>query len=192
MRGKKLDVDETEDAKILSPLVIAKSSLDSADPNKPETPANAPVKMAKRAIGSLGEKLTLLPQSAQNRCFGCGPENAIGLQLKFHSNDDGMIVGLGSISNLYEGPTGYLHGGIIATLLDEVMSKTIRNLGVAGMTRTLQIDYLRPVPSDSAIRMEAHLEHREGRKFFTRGKILDAQGSVLASGKALFIEVKKH
>ena len=138
------------------------------------------------------ENLTPLPSSAQNRCFGCGLQNPVGLQLKFLATETGAAVAFVTLSDCYEGPVGYLHGGILATLLDEVMSKSIRATGVAGVTRSLEIEYLRPVPSNSSIRLEAHLDRREGRKFFTRGKILSADGTTLATGKALFIEVRGH
>jgi uncharacterized protein (TIGR00369 family) len=134
--------------------------------------------------------LTPIAHSAQNRCFGCGKANPIGLHLDFFRTPDGLVVSHAAIANTYEGPTGYLHGGIIATLLDETMSKAIRAKGLTAMTRHLEVDYRRPVPSSSPIRMEGRLVRSEGRKHWAEAHILDPDGAKLAVGKGLFIEVK--
>ncbi len=136
------------------------------------------------------ENLTPLAHAAQNRCFGCGRANAIGLQLEFLLGEDGRVVCLATIADTYEGPPGYVHGGIIATLLDETMSKAVRSHGLVAMTRHMEVDYQRPVKSKAAIRMEGRVTRSEGRKHWTEAKILDEDGSVLAQGKGLFIEVQ--
>ena len=135
------------------------------------------------------EKLTPLAHTAQNRCFGCGPANPIGLHLDFMLTEDGRVVCLAEIPDTFEGPKGYVHGGIIATLLDETMSKAVRSHGVVAMTRHMEVDYLRPVPSIVAVRIEARVTHAEGRKHWAHARILDQRGSVLAEAKGLFVEV---
>jgi uncharacterized protein (TIGR00369 family) len=136
------------------------------------------------------ENLTPLAHAAQNRCFGCGQANAIGLKLEFLLGEDGRVVSLAAIPDTYEGPPGYVHGGIIATLLDEAMSKAVRSHGLVAMTRHMDVDYLRPVKSKAAIRLEGRVTRSEGRKHWTEAKILDDEGTVLAHGKGLFIEVQ--
>lgn len=135
------------------------------------------------------EKLTPLSHSSQNRCFGCGAANPTGLQLEFFLAEDGAAVSLPTISNDFEGPAGLVHGGVIATLLDEAMSKAVRATGVVSMTRKMEIEYLRPVPSGKPIRIEGRAVRSEGRKHWTEAKLLDADGVTLATGQALFIEV---
>ena len=58
-----------------------------------------------------------------------------------------------SFPNQFEGHPGFLHGGIIATLLDETMSKAVRARGLTAMTRHMEVDYKRPVPS---LRADSH------------------------------------
>ena len=136
------------------------------------------------------ENLTPLAHAAQNRCFGCGQANPIGLHLEFFLAEDGSVVCPTEIPDTYEGPPGYVHGGIIATLLDETMSKAVRSHGLVAMTRQMEIDYLRPVASLSAIRLQGRVSHSEGRKHWTEARILDPHGTTLAEAKGLFIEVK--
>jgi uncharacterized protein (TIGR00369 family) len=135
------------------------------------------------------ENLTHMAHTAQNCCFGCGQANPSGLQLEFLLAADGTVVCPTTISAAFDGHPGYLHGGIIATLLDETMSKAVRALGLTAMTRHIEIDYRRPVPSGVPIRLEGHVMRSEGRKHWVKAKLLDAKGAALARGEGLFIEV---
>jgi uncharacterized protein (TIGR00369 family) len=138
------------------------------------------------------ENLTPLPHTAQNRCFGCGDANSAGLHLEFYLAEDGSVVSLPTVPDNFEGPIGSLHGGIIATLLDEAMSKAVRARGVTAMTRQMEIDYQRPVPSGEPIRIEGRVVRNEGRKHWTEARILNARAITLASSKGLFVEVRVH
>jgi uncharacterized protein (TIGR00369 family) len=138
------------------------------------------------------ENLTPMAHAAQNRCFGCGQTNPGGLHLEFLLADDHSVVSLALISDAFEGPPGYLHGGIIATLLDETMSKAVRARGFTAMTRHMEVDYLRPVSSQTPLRLEGRVTRSEGRKHWTEARILDSAGATLAQGKGLFIEVKQR
>jgi uncharacterized protein (TIGR00369 family) len=137
------------------------------------------------------ELLTPMEHKAQNRCFGCGQANEGGLRLEFFlAKDDRSVVCLPSVPHTFEGHTGLLHGGIIATLLDETMSKSVRARGFTAMTRHMEVDYLRPVPSATPLRIEGRVTHTEGRKHWSEARILDSHGKVLAQSKGLFVEVR--
>jgi uncharacterized protein (TIGR00369 family) len=136
------------------------------------------------------EPLTPLAHTAHNRCFGCGQANANGLRLEFLLASDGAVVSLPIVPEAFEGHPGYLHGGIIATLLDEAMSKAVRVLGRPSMTRNMEVEYLRPVPSGAPLRIEGRVVRNEGRKHWTEAVIVDAEEIALAHGKGLFIEIQ--
>jgi uncharacterized protein (TIGR00369 family) len=145
--------------------------------------------MSEERIAS-SENLTPMAHAAQNRCFGCGEANPMGMHLEFLLAEDGSVVCLAAVPDTFEGPVGYVHGGIIATLLDEAMSKAVRARGVRAMTRHMEVDYLRPVPSGAPIRLEGHVTHHEGRKHWVQARILNDEGTELAKGKGLFIELR--
>jgi uncharacterized protein (TIGR00369 family) len=136
------------------------------------------------------EHLAPMEHKAQNRCFGCGPANESGLRLEFYLADDRSVVCLPSVPHTFDGHAGLLHGGIIATLLDETMSKSVRARGFTAMTRHMEVDYPRPVPSATPLRIEGRVTHTEGRKHWSEARILDSHGKVLAQSKGLFVEVK--
>jgi uncharacterized protein (TIGR00369 family) len=135
------------------------------------------------------ERTTPVFHGAQNHCFGCGPGTAPGLKLQFESMDDGGVVCIATITDQYEGPPGYVHGGIIATMLDEAMSKANRITGVTAMTRHMEVDYLRPVPSGVPVRIEGRVTRSEGRKHWNSAQILNEDGVTLAKAAGLFIAI---
>ena len=138
------------------------------------------------------EHLKPMAHTAQNRCFGCGAANPAGLQLEFLLAEDKSVVSLATIPDGFAGHPGYLHGGIIATLLDESMNKSVRAQGLTAMTRQLEVDYLRPVPAGEPIRLEGRLVRSEGRKHWAEARILNVRGTALAEGKGLFIEIRSR
>jgi len=136
------------------------------------------------------EKLTPMVHGGQNYCFGCGMDNPNGLRLEFYLAEDQSVVCLVEVPERFEGPPGYVHGGVIATLLDEAMSKSVRAKGVAAMTRSMEVDYRRPVPVAQPLRIEGHLVSSEERRHNTEARILDQAGTVLATGRAVFVQVR--
>jgi uncharacterized protein (TIGR00369 family) len=136
------------------------------------------------------EHLIPMTHAAQNRCFGCGPANPGGLQLEFLLSEDRSVVCLTTVSDAFEGHPGFVHGGVIATLLDEAMSKSVRARGLTAMTGKMDIHYRRPVPSHTPIRLEGKLVRSEGRKHWTEARILNAKGTELAESNGLYIELK--
>jgi uncharacterized protein (TIGR00369 family) len=134
---------------------------------------------------------TPLYHGTQNHCFGCGQANPAGLKLEFSKSAEGAVVSNAIVSDQYEGPPGYLHGGIIATLLDEAMSKANRAQNVTAMTRQMQVEYLCPVPSGAAIRIEGRVTRSEGRKHWTEALIQNADGVILAHATGLFIAIQR-
>jgi acyl-coenzyme A thioesterase PaaI-like protein len=128
-----------------------------------------------------------------NHCFGCGPANPQGLHLVFTTDTSHpeAITATAHINltRMFEGPPGHIHGGIVAALLDEAMSKLNRPLNVLAMTRHMEIDYLRPAPLHQPLVLISRHLRREGRKLFHQAEIKLPNGTVLARAQGLFIVV---
>ena len=93
---------------------------------------------------------------------------------------------LSSLGAEYQGGPGFIHGGIVATVLDEVMSKVSRFSDVTAVTAELRVEYLRPIRVDQELFVEAFSTRQEGRQLYNEGEIRDAQGVLLARGKGRF------
>ncbi len=124
------------------------------------------------------------------QCFGCGPQNPEGLHLRFAIDAVAhMAEATVRLDERYQGAPGYVHGGIIGTLLDEAMSKLNRPLGLLAMTRHMAVDYLRPVPIHAELLVRGRHLRREGRKLFHAAELLDGGGTVLARCEGLWIVI---
>jgi uncharacterized protein (TIGR00369 family) len=130
----------------------------------------------------------LLKPNPENICFGCGAANARGMLLTFEQDDAAQrIRGNFRLGAEYQGGPGFIHGGIIATVLDEVMGKVCRFREVRAVTAELSIEYLKPVPVDADLVVEGHEVEKKGRNLFLAGDIRDGSGKVLARGKGRFV-----
>ena len=133
----------------------------------------------------------LLEPNATNGCFGCGGANERGMRLTFEQDDKARCIrGTFRLGAEYAGGAGFLHGGIIATLLDEAMGKVNRFRGVRAVTAELNVEYLRPVPVEQEIVVEAREVEAKGRNLFHVGEIRSVKGEVLARGRGRFVEIK--
>lgn len=134
-------------------------------------------------------KLEPLSHGALNRCFGCGQTNRSGLRLKFFVDEEHTIVCQVRLARRFEGPPGHAHGGIIATLLDEAMSKANRQFGVLAMTRQMEVEYLKPVPLGARLMLTGRHTGASERKHYCEAQLANEDGQVLARAKGLFIAV---
>lgn len=123
-----------------------------------------------------------------NPCFGCGGGNARGMRLAFEFDESSQrVIGRFRLGPEYQGATGFIHGGIIATVLDEVMSKLSRFSNVRAVTAELTVEYLRPVRVDEELRVEGFATRRDGRELYQEGEIRNAAGVLLARGRGRFV-----
>lgn len=124
----------------------------------------------------------------KNFCFACGPDNPHGMHLKFSPDDSGkQFVCRFRLGKRYTGPPGHCHGGIIATILDDAMSKLNRLFQVSAATSRMTVEYLRPVPLQRPLEVWSHNVSKRGRRLKHIAEIRDQKGTVLARSRGLFI-----
>jgi len=135
----------------------------------------------------------LLEPKPDNFCFVCGGANSRGMHLTFEQDDEAKrIRGAFKLPNAYQGGAGFVHGGIIATLLDEVMAKVSRFASDHAVTAKLNVEYLRPVPVETDLIVEGWELERNGRDRFRQGEIRSASGVILARGRGHFVEIGRE
>jgi acyl-coenzyme A thioesterase PaaI-like protein len=93
----------------------------------------------------INNPFTSLASKEDYNCFGCSPFNETGLQLEFWE-DGNEIIAKWKPKKSFEGWMNVLHGGIQATLMDEIASWLVFiKLKTAGVTSGLKINYIKPV-----------------------------------------------
>jgi len=116
---------------------------------------------------------------AEYHCFGCSPANSIGLKLNFWEEGE-WVYAKWTPDKWYEGYLNMLHGGIQATLLDEIADWVlIVKLGTSGVTKNLNITYRKPVfVNQGEITIRAKLISHNGNSALTYAELLDKEGIV--------------
>jgi len=135
----------------------------------------------------MDEIIERIPKLEDNNCFACGNANPVGLNLSFYRQGEYVCSDI-TVERNYEGWENMAHGGIVSTLLDEVMSWAVLYFRrIFFVTRTIKIKYLRPVPLYRLLTVKARLIEGQNRRICkARGLIQDEDENVLARGEATF------
>jgi uncharacterized protein (TIGR00369 family) len=78
-------------------------------------------------------------------CIVCGATNRRGLGLKFVVDEDGSVRAEFCCSDTLQGYPTYLHGGVVASLLDGAMANCLFAHGQIALTAELKVRFLHPV-----------------------------------------------
>jgi len=133
-----------------------------------------------------------LPKPEGHYCFACGTANPIGLNLQFYRHGDTVCTEI-TLGKYHEGWENMAHGGIISTILDEVMSWTIlyfkRNFFV---TRKMDIKYVKPVSVGEPLTVMGRLlDDSKPPKIKVRADMRDKEGKLLVRSHGEFVEIPK-
>jgi uncharacterized protein (TIGR00369 family) len=126
----------------------------------------------------------------KNYCFACGPDNPDGMHLQFTLDESRRtFVCHFTLPKRYTGPPGHCHGGIIATILDDAMGKPNKLRNVIAVTKEMTVEYLKPVPLETPLRVEGREVAIHGRQHVNAAEIFNEEGEVLARGKGVFVAI---
>jgi len=120
-------------------------------------------------------------------CFGCSPSNPVGLRLRFLRRGDTVLARY-AIPERFHGAPGIAHGGIVATLLDEVSCATVFFLhDRAVVTGELAVRYARPCPVGTVLEASGRVRGEQPRYAVVEAELRDGE-TVLArsTGKFFF------
>ena len=114
------------------------------------------------------------------------PPFADAMDFELAEADEGRVVFVGQPSARFFNPLGTIHGGWTATILDSAMACAVHSalrVGEGYTTLEMKLNYVRPVmPASGPVRCEGRLIHRGGSVATSEGKLVDAQGKLLAHG----------
>lgn len=99
-------------------------------------------------------------------CFACCPTNPCGLKMSFYEDGDDIVC-IWNPGENYQSWINTLHGGIQATLMDELGGWIVnRKLQTCGQTTNLQIKYKNPVPVGPDVQVEVRGHIKEMKRNF--------------------------
>lgn len=128
-----------------------------------------------------------MEEKAYRQCFVCGQENPIGLHLTYEF-DDREARAVIALDDDYGGYPGVVHGGIVTALLDEIMAKTVENLGIWAVTASIEVHFRRATPVHTPLILTGKLVKGKTRMFRTEAKLTLEDGTTLAEATAVFVK----
>lgn len=124
-------------------------------------------------------------------CFVCGDSNDRGLKAKFYFDGEKAITEV-IADKLLEGYHDIYHGGILSTLLDEVMIKSILAIDRYAVTAEMTVRFLRPVRTGDRISLTGWVTKHKGRIFLTKGQATGSDNSLFATATGKYIEADRQ
>jgi acyl-coenzyme A thioesterase PaaI-like protein len=143
--------------------------------------------------GRSGGRVVTIPSAgmtievAPHHCFACGALNEHGIHLDLHVDGDRCWTEL-ALPDRFQGWDGIAHGGIICTILDEVMAWSLAATDNWGLTARMSVDFKRPVRLGVPIRGEGWVTRVRRRLVETAARLVDpVSGEVLATATATYV-----
>ena len=130
------------------------------------------------------EEERLYMEELNQWCFVCGPKNPIGLKLTFHEENDTYITKF-TPGREHQGYDGIMHGGLVSTLLDEIMARYIYAKGLNAVTAKLEVRFRAPTPIGQELTVRGRIVGQKGKMYELAGEICLPNGEITAEGKAM-------
>ncbi len=122
-----------------------------------------------------------------HHCFACGTLNTHGMGLLLHIEPERAWTEL-SLEPRFQGWDGIAHGGILCTVLDEVMAWSLAAADNWGMTARMSVEFKRPVPLETPLRADGWITRSRRRLVDTEASIVDlASGKTLATATGVYV-----
>lgn len=124
-------------------------------------------------------------------CFVCGEKNPLGLKLQFHHPEKGLLRSEVTFKPEHQGYRGIVHGGLVATVLDEMMVNLAWIEQTPAVTAELTTRILKPVPVGEPVALEGRLEKGGEKILYMQAVARSFSGEILAQAQASCIRIRQ-
>lgn len=130
-----------------------------------------------------------MEQIRNDMCFVCGENNPIGFHLKFQ---DAEWVSTTEFTpeSAYQGYPGILHGGLLTTMLDEIMARPLNAKGINAFTAKLEVRFRSAANIGEKLHARGELVGRRGRMYEMKAVVTRENGETVAEAAGTFMAMK--
>jgi uncharacterized protein (TIGR00369 family) len=123
-------------------------------------------------------------------CFVCGKENQMGLKMDFRENQPDNKVAAEVIFPVHlQGWQNTVHGGLLATVLDETMIKAAAATGIKCVTAEINVKYKKPAMTGSVYRTSGNIVEIRGRIITAESRLCDPSGQIVAQATGKLFKI---
>ena len=130
-------------------------------------------------------------QTNSKMCLICGMENQAGVNAPFYEMEDESVMSIFKFKNEHQSYPGRTHGGMISTMLDELVGRAIwiYDPTIWGVTMDINVKFRKPVPLETTLIAKGKITKNTSMFFSGEGYIYDVYGKVLAEAKVNYIKL---
>jgi uncharacterized protein (TIGR00369 family) len=123
-------------------------------------------------------------------CFVCGEKNAAGLKLRLRTDPDrGESASEVDFAEHFQGWAGIVHGGLVATVLDEAMIYAAGARGLKCVTGEITVRYIKPVSTGVTYALKGRFLEDLGRIVLAESELLDREGRKVAKATGKLFKI---
>lgn len=126
--------------------------------------------------------------SANRMCFGCGPENPIGLHLVFSWEGERLVARF-TPGDYHQSFKGVIHGGILSSMVDEAMGKYLWLKGLKAVTAEIHVRFRKPATAGEMLTVVSEKVKEKGRLFEMRATVTLPGGETAVEATGKFVKV---
>ncbi len=128
-------------------------------------------------------------QNNSHSCLVCGMDNKFGVQAQFYNMEDGSVGGLFTFRSEHQSYPGRVHGGMLATMIDELAGRVLwtDHPDQIAVTMDINVLYRKPVPYDVPLKGRGVYVKKISRMYTAKCQIMDMDSNVLAEGTAKYL-----
>lgn len=124
-------------------------------------------------------------------CFVCGEKNPIGLKLRLKTDSErGESAAEVSFAEHFQGWAGIVHGGLVATVLDEALIYAAGAKGFKCVTGEITVRYVKPASTATPYALKGRFIEDKGRIVQAESFLLDADGQEVARATGKLFKVR--
>ena len=133
-------------------------------------------------------------QPNSDDCFVCGRKNPVGLYMHFYDNEKDEVCSDYAVSSQYQSYPGIVHGGILASMLDEVVGRVamIEDHHHFMVSVRLQVIYRHPVPVETPLKIRGRIVRLRGRLGKAQGEIILPDGRVACEASITLADIPEE
>jgi uncharacterized protein (TIGR00369 family) len=130
-------------------------------------------------------------QPNSRHCFVCGLENKAGLRLSFYEDPSGMVYSDVLVPDQYQGYPDVVHGGILASMLDEIAGRAAmyKKPHHFMFTGRMEVRYRKPVPTGKMFRLTGRIVQEKSRTAVAESKIELPDGTIGAEAEVTLVRI---
>lgn len=132
----------------------------------------------------------LVKQPSSAMCFACGRENPVGLHIHFFADENSSVHADFTPRPEHQGFPGIMHGGLISTILDEIIGRTAIASNFWCATAELRVRYIKPIPIGETLHITGQIITKSTRVLRGRGEIRSIRDNiVLAEAEGVYVRI---